>query len=262
MSKKEYKVFKTIAECEQGMAEVRTKLEESVKAYNATESKEEGDKLSAAIKELRDEYNEYSSRKALMTCVESEQPIMAAIKMSAYPVLKVSTKTSADTGIKTTIIEDDASLIDFTKFNRAIIPWFFKVESLEFVVVRDICRDMNISVPFDVKPKTADDLIRVFKISKEAAETAIKEGASKTTIKKSLAVIISDMVGENYADKVESKDVTYLVYNMTSGDKKRRASIKIMGVKWFMKLVADVASRIVNGGEYSADFSKVIRKAK
>lgn len=262
MAKKEYKVFKTIAECEQGMAEVRTKLEESVKAYNATESKEEGDKLSTAIKELRDEYNEYSSRKAIMTCVQDEKPIKTAIHMASYPVLKLATKTSGVTGIKTTIIEDDAALIDFTKFNREIIHWFYKVEALEFIVVRDICKDLGIAVPFDVEPKTAEDLIRVFKISKDAADAAVEETASNTTIKKSLSVIISDMVGEEYAEKVESKDVTYLVYNMVSGDKKRRASIKIMGVKWFMKLVADVASRIVNGGEYSADFSKVIRKAK
>lgn len=264
MAKKEYKVFKTIDECVSGMAEVRTKLDETVVSYNTTESKEEGDKLIAAIKELRDEYNEYSSRKAIMTCMESEdgKPIMAAIKMSAYPVLKTVTKTSSDTGIKTTTIEDDAALIDFTKFNRAVIPWFFKVEALNFIVVRDICNDLGIELPIDVKKKTADDLIAVFKLSREAAEVAIKEKASKTTIKKSCAAIITDMVGEEYAGKVDSKDVTYLAYNMVSGDKKKRGSIKILSVKWLMKLVADIADRIVNDGVYSADFSKVIRKAK
>jgi hypothetical protein len=176
--------------------------------------------------------------------------------------LKTVTKTSSDTGIKTTTIEDDAALIDFTKFNRAVIPWFFKVEALNFIVVRDICNDLGIELPIDVKKKTADDLIAVFKLSREAAEVAIKEKASKTTIKKSIAAIITDMVGEEYAGKVDSKDVTYLAYNMVSGDKKKRGSIKILGVKWLMKLVADIADRIVNDGVYSADFSKVIRKAK
>ena len=261
MAKKEYKVFRTIDECVSGMEAVRRVIADTVEKYNDTESKEEGDKLSAAVRELRDEYNEYASRRAIMTCMEAEKPIMAAIKMSAYPVLKATTKTSPDTGAKTMVVEDDANLIDFTKFNKECIPWFYKVEALNFIVVKDIAKELGIAMPIDVKVKTADDLVR-FKISREAAECAIKEGASKTTIKKIISEIITDMVGEEFGGKVESKDITYLVYNMTSGDKKRRGSVKIMGVKWLMKLVADIATRIVEGGEYSADFSKVLRKAK
>lgn len=261
MGKKEYKVFKTIDECVSGMAEVRTKLSEAVEQYNSTDSKEEADKLASAIKDFRDEYNEYSSRKALMTCLEADKPIMAAIKMSAYPVLKTSTKED-ESGSKTIKVSDDAALIDFCKFNSKVIPWFYEVESLEFIIVNQICKELGIPLPSDVKIKTADDIVRVFRVSKEAAEAAVKESASKTTLKKIVSSIVTNMVGEEFGGKVESKDITYLVYNMTRGDKKKRGSVKIEGVKWFMKLVADVASRIVNGGEYSADFSKVIRKAK
>lgn len=224
------------------MAETRASAEKAILDYNACEDKETADNLSNQIKEAKKQWNEYSRQKCLLECLATEAPIVEACKRSTYAVLKTPSDT-LESGAKVLRIEEGETLIDLTGFNRSLLnAWFYKAELLCLLMTQEAATSLGYS-----KQKVNDDIVRFFKLSKEAAESP---KASKTTLKKAIPEIIAAMIGEEYGKMVLPCDIRHFIDGFTADDKNNRTDTKVGNVKKTVKLLADICNRILTDGQY------------
>lgn len=244
--------FKTVAEYEAIKAEKSAALNTAVSQFNAAEDKAEADKLDQDIKQLLKDYSDASRCIIMVSCIESEEDtIAAACRTRVYPVLKVSTKRQ-DNGSKTYEVNPDIKLIDLTTFNRSLLnAWYYRAELLCDMLTRDTAASLGYE-----KARIAD-MMRFFKISDEAANAA---KVSKSTLKKVVPEIIGCMIGADFAEKVIPADINHLLYGFTKDDNKTALNTKTASTKQTIKLLCDIAHRILTDGFYTIDSKQVKQK--
>lgn len=249
---------KTREEYQAKLVELRELAESKTSEYNDALQNGEMDKVTKTESEIEEAISEYTGIAEMLafdTCEKSENPMVTAVTMLTFRT--IAKKDIKEEGSKVAIrkIDDKEKYIDLAKLHKRINggigadkTWIYQVEKMNMCMTAQRAQDLGCSA------ENLKDINDSYAMSEIAKQVQLgKSPCSNTQLLKTLATIITAMLGEGY--KPNSHDVAFLksVYA-----KKGKAALTVACAnhKNFRNYIAEVCHRIVTGGIYTVEFKK------
>ena len=234
--------------------EIREKLEAAVSDYNkALLNKDFNAKTEAEtnIKGYVAEYKKAKQDSVLYQLSKEAEPMVAAVKMLTYPVLRA--KSVKEDGIETgmELVESDARVNLVKVAERAKLPtdWQYQVEKIGLLLSLRAAKELGISVR-DLKSMTKD-----YRMNDLARKVEMGETPDSNTQIVGMIQTVMDRVFPGMG-KANSHDAAYMWMAATRAGREAK-SIKVCDARLAHNLFADVANRIITKGKYTVDYKKV-----
>lgn len=236
-------------------AELRAKAEEQVKLYNDAIQNGKFEDAMKAEEEMEKAINEFTSlakTECFELCASAEDPMLEAIKRLSFTTIGKKDSKKGEEKIPVREIIEKEKAINLYALHKAVDggigadkKWHNFVEQMNFLLTAQCAVDLGIS------PKEVHDSYKMSEISR--AIDMGKTPTSKTNLLKTLQMIITAMIGEEY--KATSHDVNYLMKIYT---RKNRAALTVTCAnhKFFTGYIAEICNHIVTGNSYGIDFVK------
>lgn len=220
------------------------------------EAKSKDDDIQSKVKE----YNQLSATICYDDCLACENPMLEAVRMLTYDTVKLTDEKNDISAIATRHADPATKAIDLLSFDRyaSRFPehksgvgkdpkWSAYIEQLNFQLTLRTANELG------VDPTAINNSYAMSELARET--TLGKNPTSNTQLLKTLQLIVTAMIGEEY--KPLSKDVTFLM--RTYARKGRKAlQVACSDHKKFTSLIAEICYRIVTDETYTVDFK--IRK--
>ena len=197
------------------------------------------------------EYVATAKEKCFEECKATEDPMLHAVTVLSFPVIRVSDKKDNDTGLITRSMSDSAkniNLFELHKYCGGIgkdDKWVYKLEKFNCVLTAKKAEDLGI------KAKNINDSYAMNEISKEI--DLGKHPCSNTQILKTLQSIVVAMIGEEY--KATSHDVNYL-NSVYSKKGKKALAVACANHRYLCDYLARICHRIVTGASYEVEYKE------
>lgn len=238
------------------LPEIKSALDAKVKDYNEAmldHRFDDASKLDAEIAEKISEYGELTRDICLMECAETSDPMLEAVKRLEYETLAVKDSKEDGSDFKVRTIVDRVKPIDPVKLNEFVSggighnkDWELLIEQFNLRMTLKVAEDIG------VDPKGINDSYYMSKLARDV--DLGKTPCSKTNLLKTLQLIVSAMIGDDY--KAITHDVNYLlaVYSKKS---RKALSVTVSNHKQMRALCMEICHRIVTGGRYDIDYKKI-----
>lgn len=236
------------------MNRLKALAESKAKSYNeAVADKEKAADIIKIANEIDQAVNEYKShaKEVLYEDCRNDPdgPMMHAVKTLTYEVIKVKDEPIdpevKNAGMKRTIVTVDV-IIDLADLHKHVDggigvdpEWLYAAEKLNFHLTMRQCERLG------VDPKEINDSYAMAELSRQ--KDLGKNPTSKTTMLKTLQMVISAMIGEEY--KAVSHDVNYLLDVYATAGRKA-LSVKVANHKKFREYMLGICHRCVTGATY------------
>lgn len=230
-------------------AEITTLVSKYNEAIRTKDTKQED--IIAINNETEKKIGEYvatAKEKCFEECKATEDPMLHAVKVLSYPVIRIADKKDNDTGLITRSVSDsakDINLFELHKYCGGIgkdDKWVYKLEKFNCLLTAKKAKDLGLD------PKKVYNSYAMNEISR-----AIDLGAtptSNTQILKNLQVIVDSMIGDNY--KATSHDVSYLT-SIYSKKGKKALAVACANHRYLCNYIACICHRIVTGAGYELE---------
>lgn len=234
--------------------EIRERLEGYVADYNkALLNKDFNAKQEAEtnIKGTVTEYKKARQDAVLYQLSQEADPMMAAIKMLTYTILrpKVMKEEGIETGIELVEAEARINLVKVAERCKLPTAWQYKVEKLGLLLSLRAAKEIGIPAR-ELKSMTKDYRMNDLSRKVEMGETP----ESNTQI----VAMIQSIMDEVFPGKgkANSHDAAYMWMAATRAGREAK-TIKVCDTRLAHNLFADVANRIITKGRYDVDYRKV-----
>ena len=249
---------KTREEYQAKLVELRELAESKTREYNDALQNGEMDKVTKTESEIEEAISEYTGIAEMLafdTCEKSENPMVTAVTMLTFRTITKKDIKEEGSMVAIRKIDDKEKYIDLAKLHKRITggigadkTWIYQVEKMNMCMTAQRAQDLGCSA------ENLKDINDSYAMSEIAKQVQLgKNPCSNTQLLKTLATIITAMLGEGY--KPNSHDVAFLksVYA-----KKGKAALTVACAnhKNFRNYIAEVCHRIVTGGIYTVEFKK------
>jgi hypothetical protein len=237
------------------MQELRAEADKNVKLYNDAYQQEkfsDAKKIEVDLNKNIDDYGAYARTVCYDDCKESGDPMMAAIKALTYSTIATKDDKvgeSKDTQVIVRSIIDVDKPIDLLKLHKYCggigknAEWPYLIEKFNMLMTAQKAIDLGID------PKSISDS---YAMSKIAAEKNMgKTPTSKTNILKTLQIVVTAMIGEEY--KALSHDVNYLL-SIYSKKSRKALTVVCANHRYMRNYMAEICHRIVTGKTYNVEY--------
>ena len=236
------------------LATIRQEADDLARDYNTAvlEEKFTGD----IEKKLTEKVNEYTSVArtiCFMECRDAADPMLEAITRLTF--MSIAVKDDKAEGSETPVrtIVDKEKPIDLEKLHKfcdgigADKSWLHQAEKFNMLLTAQKALDLGID-PTDVY-----DCYAMSEIAKSI--DLGKNPTSKTNILKTMRAVVSAMVGEEYASKVLSHDVNFLM-SVYSKKSRTALSVSCANHRYLRQYLAEICHRVVLDKAYEVDYKR------
>ncbi len=249
--------MENIAIINQNMNNTRAIVEELVKKWNEYH----GDKdhlddmpeLERKINTRVSEYNTLAQKCAFEEAKASDDPMIHACTVLSYGVIGVKDEKVENTDIVVRKVVDKVQPIDLLALDKYCSgigkdhEWLIKVESFNYRLALRVAEDIN--------AKNMAELKATYAVSAIAKEYDLgKNPVSNKTMLATVRAMVTAMIGEEYAPKVLSHDVNYLVLTYSGKDRKSQNTVKLADHRAFRNLMAEICHNLITGCGYAVAF--------
>lgn len=237
------------------MQELRAEADKNVKLYNDAYQQEkfsDAKKIEVDLNKNIDDYGAYARTVCYDDCKESGDPMMAAIKALTYSTIATKDDKvgeNKDTQVTVRSIIDVDKPIDLLKLHKYCggigknAEWPYLIEKFNMLMTAQKAIDLGID------PTSISDS---YAMSKIAAEKNMgKTPTSKTNILKTLQIVVTAMIGEEY--KALSHDVNYLL-SIYSKKSRKALTVVCANHRYMRNYMAEICHRIVTGKTYNVEY--------
>lgn len=247
----------TRAEQTSKLQELRATVEEKVKAYNEAFQEKKFSESVVIDTEITSAINEYTSIVRDMCfedCKNSDNPMLAAVRMLSFMTIGVKDELEGETKIPVRSVIEKERQIDLLKLHKycggigADKNWVYIVERFNMLMTVQKAVDLGID------PKAINDSYAISEIAK--ALDLGKNPVSKTNILKTLRGVISAMMGEEFEKKANSHDVNFLL-SIYSRKNRKALTVTCANHKYMRGYVMEICHRIVTDGTYGIEYKKL-----
>jgi len=247
----------TRAEQTNKLQELRSSVDAKVKAYNDAFQNKRFDESSKIDGEIVDTVNEYTGIVRDMCfedCKASGDPMLAAVRMLSYMTIGVKDTLEGESKTPVRTVVEKERAIDLLKLHKYCDGigvdknWMYMVEKFNMLMTAQKAVDLGID------PKGISDSYAMSEIAK--GFDLGKNPASKTNLLKTLRNIVSAMIGEEFAKKVTSHDVNFLL-SVYSRKNRKALTVTCANHKYMRGYMAEICHRVVTDKQYEVDYKKL-----
>lgn len=227
------------------MAEVKAMAEAYLeKADNAELSADKAEN-EEAIQQCINRFKFLSKTACYAEAKASGDPMQFAVRRFYYPTIKLKEVKDKDSGIVIRSIADAEAPIDLGDMHKKLggighdTNWIYTAEKFNF--------HLTLRAAERVGAKVKSDAYQMKKISQE--RSLGKDPCTNTQMLKTLRIVISEMLGEEFASKVTSHDVNYLVDVYSNDNKKSKTGITAANHKTLRQYLKKVCYRVLMGNK-------------
>lgn len=237
------------------LEEIKEAAEKKVEEYNALiveEKYKEAFRLMHEIDDLVGEYSATSLERTFAELKATEDPMLGAVLRLTYPTIKAKDAKKGESAVAQKTIEDSEKTIDLRKLHKycggigTCQDWIYSVEKFNFLLTLRTAEELGIR---DVT--TINDSFAMSELSRQ--RDLGQNPCSNTKILATYRRIIGEMIGEEYAKKITSHDVAFLlkVYN-----KKGKAALAVncANHRYLTSYIAETCHKILTEKEYIVEF--------
>lgn len=255
----------TLEEHRQKMAEIEASLSEltgmSRAAFTDPNHDPSWGKIVTDCTKLVDDYKWHAETAAMMVCRATEDPMLEAVKTLEYSTIVVKNKSEDVGGGKVLHLETDfaSKQIDLLKLNKFCegigkdSKWILYIEKLGLKLTLKAAKSIGIT-PEDIAiidgSYNMTSLAREVKLARADESGSTPDPVSKNQMVKTLNLIISAMIGEEY--KCDTRDVAFLEGCFTKKGRKA-LTLKASNNKELTGLIHQICHRVALGKAYSID---------
>ncbi len=231
------------------LAELRAEAEELVHQYNDAYQQGQFTEASRLEEKYSDKVNEYTSvtRNAFFKhCEESGTPMITAVAELTYPTIAVKEDKVGTDKIPVRSVVDASKEVDLAKLHKycssgigANKGWIGIAEKMNYLLTLKVCDELGINPREVIKNYDMSEAARAFNFGKNPT--------SNTSLLKSLQIVISAMLGEEY--KATSHDVKYLL-NVYCKAGRKALSVNCAKHAHFRRYLSYICHNIVTGDGY------------
>lgn len=226
-------------------AEVKAMAEAYLeKADNAELAQDKADNESA-IEQCINRYKFLSKTACYAEAKASGDPLKYAVTQFYYPTIKLKATADKDSGIIIRSIIDTQAPIDLGDMHKKLggighdTNWIYTAETFNYHLTIRAAERVGATVN-----------IGKYALNRASFKRDLgKDPCSNTQMLKTLKIVISEMIGEEFAGKVTSHDVNYLVDVYANDSKKSKTAITAANHKTLRSYLKKVCYRILNGNK-------------
>ena len=237
------------------LEELRAKAEELLEKADSAETIEQARKLNVELDETVNEYTAESKKICYAKCEESGNPMKTAIEEFFFPSIRVKVTEDKETGAILRSIQDCVKPIDLGNLHKKLggigadKKWIYVVEKLNYLLTVRAAQRVGATIKSDAY--VMDEISKAIDMGKNPL--------SNTNILKTLQVVITAMLGEEY--KATSHDVNYLIDVYANDNKKSKTSITAANHATLRGYLKKVCYRILtNGKGYDVETREIKEK--
>lgn len=251
-------IHMTIEELQAKSAKSLAALEDKVKERNTAvydgKSTEDVSKIEREIDELAGEYASYQKLIVFEKCAASDDPMLYAVQHPTYFIQQAKDDKQSKDIVPPLVLEPVERTIDLLQLHKHIPDgigrdkkWPYIVEAFNSKLTARTAEEIGLN------PKEIVDSYAMSSISREI--DLGKNPTSNTNLLKTFRSVIASMIGEEYAGKITSHDVAFLIKGYTK--KSRKAlTLTVANHKTLRASMLDACRHIVNGEEYALDYKR------
>lgn len=234
--------------------EIREKLEGAVADYNkALMNKDFNGKQEAEtnIKGYISDYKKAKQDAVLYQLSLEEEPMVAAVKMLTYPILRA--KPVKEDGIETGVelVETDArvNLVKVAERAKVCPDWQYKVEKIGLLLSLRAAKELGVSA------RALKNMTKDYRMHDLARKVEMGETPDSNT---QIVNLIQSVMDEVFPGKgkANAHDAAYMWMAATRAGREAK-TIKVCDSRLAHNLFADVANRIITKGKYDVDYRRV-----
>lgn len=209
--------------------------------------------------ELADKIGEYTATVRSMAfdkCLESENPMLAAVKMLSFKSIAVKDEVPEGATLPVRKLVDVDRRIDLLKLDKyatskkgkgigADSKWVHIVQKFNFCMTAQKCKDLGID------PKQVNDSYSMSEIARQFDMG--KNPTSNTQLLKTMRTVVAAMLGEEFAKGVNSHDVNFLT-SIYAKKTRKALTVSCANHKNFCGYIAEVCHRIATGATYGCEY--------
>ena len=243
---------------EKRLKEIRAEVTEYVDKYNdlVMSGKAKAKDLAELEEKIKKGVSDYTSVKendVFLECKATENPMLEAVKRLTFQTIAVKDEKSEDgDGVVLKNIDTRDRDIDLKKLHTkcgsigANPSWIYILEKFNCLLTMKAADDLGLD------PKEVNDSYAMDKLAREVEMG--KNPTSNNNIVKTLQMVVSAMIGEEY--KATSHDVKYIEKVYT---RKSREALKVTcgNHKQLRGILAQVCHKLVLGKSYAIDYKKI-----
>lgn len=212
----------------------------------------------ATIEQAINEYTSIAREECFNTLKATDDPMLAAVKQLTFPTIRIVDKKVGEDKEKIPVssIEDSEKFIDLLKLHKAVDggigkdkKWAGYIEKLNFLMTAQKAVDLGID------PKAVHDSYAMSDIARQIDMG--KTPTSKTNLLKTVQVIVTAMIGEEY--KAVSHDVNFLM-SIYSRKNRKALTVTCANHKYMRQYMMEICHRIVEGKSYALDYKQIKKK--
>lgn len=212
------------------------------------------------------EYATISRTDCFNALKDTDDPMLEAIKVFNYDVIRAVEKKVGEGDVKTSVLEitDGVRQIDLRALHKFIDggigknkSWIYMIQQFNKLMTARVINDLSgTAKEKSAKLKKLNDSYAMDKIARDI--DLGKDVVSNTAMLNALQSIITAMIGDEY--KALTHDVKFLLYTYCRKD---RAALKVncANHKYLTSYVMSIANRIVTGGVYEEGYKAVKSKS-
>lgn len=234
-------------------AELRKVAENLVLSYNnAVQNGDfnEASKLNDAIEQAVNEYTAIARKECFDELKATKDPMLEAVKRLSFMTIRTKDTKVGDEKIPVRTIEDSEKTIDILKLHKECdggigkdAKWAAMIEKLNFLMTAQKAVDLGIN------PKEIHDSYAMGDIARQLDMG--KTPTSKTNILKTVQIIVTAMIGEEF--KATSHDVAFLM-SVYSRKNRKALTVSCANHKYMRQYMMEICHRIVEGKSYALDY--------
>ena len=241
-----------MAQVEKIIDTIRKNCEGFVQAYNEALRNGEYRNREEAETNLKAELKRYRKQKAddvVSALSKEENPIMAAVMMLEYPVLKDKKvrEDGVETGIELVEQNVRVDLVKVAEASGLSTVWQYKVEYLGLVMAIRLAKDLN-------NPAIAKAMKTDYRMKDLARKLANGETpTSNTQVVKLVQGIMDEILPGS--GKVNNHDIKYLENVMTKAGREAK-TVQVGGTKQMHGFFLDMMNAIITESGYGVSYKK------
>lgn len=236
---------------------LRTDVEGLVSSYNEAFQAGKFDEAMSLNGQLEEKVNEYTSvarDDCFEMCKNSANPMLTAVTVLSFVTIATKDETKGDDKIPVRIVIEKERQIDLYKLHKycgddgigADKNWLYMAEQFNCLLTAQKAQDLGID------PKKVNDSYAMSNIAREIDMG--KNPTSKTNLLKTLQMVITAMLGEEY--KATSHDVNFLL-SVYSKKNRKALTVTAANHKALRGYLAEICHRIVTKKQYAVEFKAV-----
>lgn len=236
--------------------ELKKSAEAKAIAYNEAigdERVSDALKIQSEIDDVIGEYTGTSKQICFEDCKNSGDPMMAAIKRLTFTALRAMYKAPEGELLEKCSIEEVEKPIALEALHKycdgigADKKWIYYAQKLNFLLTVQKAKDLGID------PKSINDSYAVAEIARDIDMG--KTPTSKTNMLKTLQMVITAMIGDEY--KATSHDVNFLLSVWAKKSNKKALTVQAARHRSMYGFLAEICHRIVLSKVYEIEVKEL-----